>query len=258
MRGWLADKEFPDVAKYIHRTCYLLSQGTPAARIALLYPTSSIWLGDNGKDKTALEVMQELLKNQHDFDVTDERSIESLMALQNGSFLNRSGQPYTAVIIPPVSALSERAISRLNEFEKSGGKVICLGNKPVLTVDKTFLNAPETHLKWAVNEPSGKVTPAVLKALPPQDFVLDKPCEFVKYTHRKWKDADLYFVFNEGDVSVDLNVTLAGKGRIQGWDAMTGQISRIPGKKLSKDRVITRLNLEPRETRFIVVGGNAH
>ncbi len=95
----------------------------------------------------------------------------------------------------------------------------------------------------------------MLEALPPSDFMLETPCESVKYTHRKWKDADLYFIFNEGDESVDRHVTLAGTGKIQEWNAMTGEITPVSGEKAGTDRVATRLNLEPWETRFIVVGG---
>jgi len=28
--------------------------------------------------------------------------------------------------------------------------------------------------------------------------ILDQPCAPVKYVHRHWRDADLYFFFNEG------------------------------------------------------------
>ncbi len=257
MRGWLADERFPAVAKYVHRACYLLSQGTPAAPTAVLYPTASIWLGDNEKDMSALEAMQALLDNQHDFDIIDEHALTSVLTPGNGTLVNRSGQAYSAVVIPPVSALSEKTISRLKEFEKSGGKVITLGKSPVMAVNRSFLNGFETRPEWAVNEPSGKVTPFVLNALPSSDFMLETPCESVKFTHRKWKDADLYFIFNEGDESRELQVTLAGKGVIQEWNAMTGEITPVSGEKAGAGRVTTRLNLKPWETRFLVVGGKA-
>jgi hypothetical protein len=36
-------------------------------------------------------------------------------------------------------------------------------------------------------------------ALPQPDLSLDKPAPAVKYLHRRWRDADFYFVFNESD-----------------------------------------------------------
>lgn len=110
MRGWLADEQFAGVAKYIQRSCYLLSQGTPAAKVAFLYPTSSIWLGNNKADTTAQHIMQHLLATQHDFDVIDEYAIDSLMTLQNGAFINQSGQAYSVVIIPPLNAISKKSL----------------------------------------------------------------------------------------------------------------------------------------------------
>ncbi len=253
MRGWLAHEDFPEVAKYIQRCCYLLSQGVPAAQIAVLFPTTSVWLGENETDEAALEIMQGLLKTQNDFDVIDEYSLGSLMEIHNGSFVNKSGQEYAAIIIPPISAISEKALSRLNEYEKAGGKVISIGNESALAVGKTFLDASEVDISFAVNEPSKGLTNRVMEALPASDFILEKPCEFIKYTHRKWKDADLYFVFNEGEESQELNVTLSGKGKVQVWDAMSGQITEIPYKDIDGDSVMVALEIEAWQTAFIVV-----
>ena len=110
------------------------------------------------------------MKTQHDFDVIDEYSIESQMTIQNGSFVNKSGQNYSTIIIPPVKSISEKVFARLREFENSGGKVISVGNKSVLAVDKTFKNAPNSEVKWAINEPSEKLTNTILAALPESDF----------------------------------------------------------------------------------------
>lgn len=82
MRGWLADEKFSTVAKYVQRACYLLSQGTPAAKIAIYFPTTSIWLGNNEAEESSLTIMQKLLEIQHDFDVVDEQSLQSSMKLE--------------------------------------------------------------------------------------------------------------------------------------------------------------------------------
>ncbi|MDN3669503.1 glycosyl hydrolase [Echinicola jeungdonensis] len=253
MRGWLAREDFPAVAKYIQRCCYLLSHGVPAAQLAVLFPTTSIWLGDNETDKIAVEMMQGLLKTQNDFDVIDEYSLDSLLEIQNGSFINKSGQEYAAIIIPPIRAMSAKALSRLKEFEKAGGIVISIGNESVLSIGKTFLDAPEVDISFEVNEPSNRLTNRVIAALPKSDFILEKPCEYIKYTHRKWKGADLYFIFNEGEDSQDLNVTLSGKGKVQVWDAMSGKIKEIPYKEVDGKSVMVNLKIDAWQTAFIVV-----
>jgi hypothetical protein len=253
MMGWLADERFPEVAKYIHRACYLLSQGTPAAKLALLYPVSSIWLGDHAVDSCAGTIMQQLLDTQNDFDLIDEEAIESQLILQDGGFINKSGQTYTTIIVPPLTALSSGAIDRLKAFQSDGGKVISIGNDSILTVNENFRNAERTPFRWDIEDPSGMLTSEVLDALGDSDFQLDRPSPTVKYIHRRWKDADIYFLFNEGEERQDLNVTLAGTGVLQAWDAMTGQVVDLPAEVKKKGYITTGLRLEPWETRFLVI-----
>ncbi len=255
IRGWLAHEDFPEVAKYIQRSCFLLSQGVPAAQIGVLFPTTSVWLGNNEIDTLALNIMQGLLQTQHDFDVLDEYSIDSTMIIQNGKFINKSGQEYSTIIVPPVKAISESVLLRLKDFEKSGGTVISLDNESVLAVNKTFKDAHKVSPEWKTNEPVGELNSSALKALPPSDFILNKPCKDIKYIHRKWNNADLYFLFNEGKNVQELDVTLSGKGKVQEWDAMTGQISEIPGKQIDGENVGVSFKLEPWQTKFIVVDG---
>ena len=257
MRGWLADEKFSAVAKYVQRACYLLSQGTPAAKIAVYFPTTSIWLGNNGAEESALTLMQKLLDMQLDFDVVDEQSLQSSMKLENGRFINLSGQLYSTVIVPPVSVISKKALSRLKEFKKEGGEVIFLGDQPKLVVDWTFRDAKgPADITWAVHEPLSDLTDAVLGALPPADFHLAHPAPSIKYTHRKWNDADLYFVFNESNQMQDLTITLSGKGKVQLWDAMTGEIQDIADVVTIQEGIRINLQLEPWSTRFFVIDNN--
>lgn len=258
MRGWLADEKFPDVAKYIHRACFLLSQGLPATELAVYYPATSIWLGNKEAEKSALKIMQELLDMQRDFDVVDEQSIDSLLKLKDGNFVNMSGQAYSTVLIPPVSVISQKALTRLEKFKNSGGQVIFLGSGPRMVLDHSFFDANgPADISWATQEPSGELTGKVLEALPQPDFILDHPSASVKYAHRSWKDAELYFVFNESDQAQNQTVTLAGKGLAQFWDAMNGQIKNVNSMVKDKHKIEIELALEPWETRFIIIGGKA-
>lgn len=254
MNGWLSHEDFPQVAKYIHRSCYLLSQGIPAANIAVLFPTTSVWLGHNEIDTLAINIMEQLLEKKHDFDVVDEGALESIMKIQNGCFINKSGQEYSTIIIPPIRAISENVLSRLKAFEKSGGTVISLGNDSVLAIGKTFKDAGKVKTDWKIKDLSEILTSSVLKALPTSDFILDKPCKDIIYTHRKWNDADLYFIFNEGNVNQEFNAKLSGKGIVQVWDAMNGDIREVKSAQKDGGRIAIDLKLAPWETAFVIVG----
>ncbi len=257
LSGWLMSEQFPDVAAYINRTSYILSQGRPAAQIALYHPTTSMWLGDDEANTSVLAIAKSLLERQRDFDFVDEEALCSILKLEGPALTNLSGQQYRAVIIPPVTAISKTAVERLHQFVNAGRKVIFAGRTPSLIPDKTFLNAAEgpVDLSWALLEPSGELTDRVIEALPQPDVLLNEPCPDIKYTHRKLRDADLYFFFNESTSDKHTcTAFLAGKGQAQIWDAMTGRIETIDGAASENGFVRLPLELEPYETRFVFIG----
>lgn len=168
---------------------------------------------------------------------------------------NLSGQGYKTVIIPSVTAISKKAMDRLQAFAKAGGCVVFLGEGPSLVVDKTFLKAGQpVDLSWAIREPSGELTDRVFKAMPKPDVILDQSCPSVKVQHRRWRDADLYFFFNEGTEQQSRNAVLTGSGQAHLWDAASGRIESLAGSSSEKGAVHMPLVLGPHGTRFIVIG----
>lgn len=256
LRGWLGDEEFPATVAYANRATYLLAQGRPAAQIAVYYPTLSMWLGDATVDAGVLQLMQQLLEHQRDFDFINEEAFATALTSEPGALRNRSGQRYRAVIVPPLNAISRLALDRLQTFAKGGGRVIFLGAAPSLVVNRTFVEAGgPPDLPGAVREPSGELSELVLKALPPPDVTFDQPCPPVKYLHRNWRDAELYFFFNESDQPQTRQAVLAGGGAVQVWDADAGGTSILEGAAASGNGTV-RLPLELARygTKFIVIG----
>jgi hypothetical protein len=244
--GWLEADEFPAVAAYVNRASYLLSLGRPAAQIALYFPTSSIWLGDAAADESVWKIARVLLEHQRDFDFADEQALSSLLVMEDGALTNLSGQRYRAVIIPPVSVISKTALERLRAFAESGGCVVFLGHAPALVVDRTFLEASgPADVSWAIREPLGELTPRILEALPHPDVALDRPCAAVKALHRRWRDADAYFFFNESDEGQSRRATLEGRGQVQVWDAASGRIEPLSGATSKNSSVHLPLDLAP-------------
>jgi len=254
-RGYMLDPAFPGLAAATHRAQFLLAQGRPAASIAVYAPTTSFWLGDRDANASLLKISQLLTEAQHDFDFVDETALAEVMTLEKGAFTNLSGQAYRAVIIPSVAAISQAALDRLRAFAQGGGTVISLGRAPALVTKENFLHAGgPAEFVWAVREPSGEITPAVLAALPAPDVSLDRPAPGLKATHRRLRDADVYFLFNEGKEPLTRTVTLAGKGAVQSWEATTGRLSRVAETESAGALVKVPLTLSAGESRFLVIG----
>ena len=245
---------FPPVAKYINRATYLLTSGRPAAQIAVYFPTSSMWLGDDESNKSNLAIVQKLLEKQLDFDFVDEQALSSVLIVNKGALVNLSGQSYKAVIVPSITAISKAASDKLKAFVAAGGKVILMGREPSILVEQTFLKSKgPDKMEWAIREPSGELTQTVINALPQADVTLDQPSPSVKYLHRHIKDGELYFFFNEGTKKQTAKATLFGTGKPELWNAFTGMIETISGTSSNKGYITLPLTLEPYETKFIII-----
>ncbi len=245
---------FPPVAGYINRATFLLSQGRPACNIAIYFPTSSMWYGDNESYTSTLAITQQLLEQQRDFDFIDEQALTSILTIDKGSLKNLSSQTYQVVIVPSVNVISKASLLKLQQFVSSGGKVIFVGNLPALATDINFLDAVKPgDLNWAIQEPSGKIIPEILNFLPAPDIKIDKSCPNIKYLHRKLNDAELYFLFNEGKEKQSFKVTFTGKGQAQLWDAVTGQVSTLQKAVNEKDAISSPISFDPYETKFIII-----
>ena len=248
--------EAPMLAWYTNRAGYLMAIGRPAAQVGLYHPVNSLWMGDEAADRSTTKLGWQLLEHQVDWDYFDEQSLSSVATIEGGGFKNLSGQVYRAIVVPSTTVISRTGLERLQAFTKAGGKVIFVGKTPSLVVDKTFLNAKDTpDLSFAtLTEPSGDITPQVLATLPKPDVRLDSAFPRLTYTHRSWRDADMYFLFNESNKAESRVATLAGHGTAQAWDLATGEIHPLEGASVQADGVAVPLTLGPYEAKVIVVG----
>lgn len=248
--GWFGDTKFPLVAQYANRVSYLLSNGKPAANIAVYYPTDSEWLGDQKADSSALELCRTLLENQHDFDFVDDYAITKVLEPIGNGLKNLSGQVYHTILIPSVTAMPKTVLDQLKKFAASGGKVIFTSDKPTIIVEKSFRSAGSTYdFSWAISEKEKQI----FQHLPEPDLKLSKTSPLVKYTHRKFTDGDLYFVFNEGDTTAETDVILSGKGKVRFWDAVSAEIKMIKNIQSANGKLKIHLGIAPWETKIITI-----
>jgi len=83
---------------------------------------------------------------------------------------------------------------------------------------------------------------------------LDAAFARLAYTHRTWRDAEMYFFFNESNQTESRTATLAGRGQAQAWDLATGEIHAITGATAETGSVRVPLVLGPYEAKVVVVG----
>lgn len=250
----------PMIAWYANRAGYLMAIGRPAAQVGLYHPGNTIWMGGDAAteaDRSTTKLGWQLFEHQVDWDYFDEQSLSDVATIADGGFKNLSGQVYKAIVLPSMTVITRTGLARLKAFAQAGGKVIFVGKTPSLVLDKTFMDAKEKpDLSFAtLIEASGDITPAVLAALPKPDVKLDSEFARLTYTHRKWTDGDMYYLFNESNKPETRVATIEGHGTAQDWDLATGEIHPMTGATADgADAVKIPLVLAPYEAKVIVVG----
>ena len=246
----------PMLEWYTDRAGYLMAIGRPAAQVGLYYPSNSMWMGDEESDRSMTKLGWQLFEHQVDWDYFDEQSLSSVATIEDGGFKNLSGQVYRAIVFPSTTVITRTGLERLQAFVKAGGKVIFVGKAPTLVVDKTFRDAKDApNLSFAtLIESSGDITARVIAALPKPDVKLDAEFPRLTYNHRSWRDAEVYFFFNESNQVESRVATIAGHGQAQTWDLATGEIHPLPAATAEDDMVRIPLTLGPYEAKVIVVG----
>ena len=130
LRSFYGDPGFPTLSAHVNRLCYLLGEGRPAAQVGVYIPSSSFWFNDRAANTAFLALVHQLLQHQRDLDFVDEYALAKTLKLQGPALVNLSGQGYRAILVPPVTAISQAALDNLQAFSKAGGKVIFFGSTP--------------------------------------------------------------------------------------------------------------------------------
>ena len=277
--SYMGEPGFADLLSYTRRMSFLMSMGRPDASVALLLPSSSLWLGNEATDTAFVSTERLLSEHQIDFDIVNEDALaHDLKALQ-GSFETRSGNRYRTVILPTPKVLSRDAVARLKSFARGGGKVVFLGGTPALIAKLTLRDAiasTPADFAWATvvdaqlpptptppaysptQAPQPQLVPsevleAVISANTAPVLQSDDTNTALRGMRRKWKDADVYLFFNEGAQPIDSAITLMSKGRIvERWNPQTGQVAPLQTTR-SNGHPMLRLNLQPYEISVMVV-----
>ena len=279
LSGYMGDPGFPDLVTYVRRMSYLMAMGRPDASVALYLPSSSMWLGDRDSDTQFVSTERLLSEHQIDFDIVSDDALARDLKTGKGSFETLSGNRYRSVILPDPLVISSQAFARLKAFAQGGGKVLFIGGTPKWIAAQTIRDAKAatpSDFSWAKIvdaqlpptptppqfPPTAPLQPqvvpdAILAALhatvPEATVRLDSADPALKVMKRRWADADVYLLFNEGQQPSEHTVTLSSDGKtVESWDAQTAAIEPINVTRQAGGLSV-RFKLDPYATRVLVV-----
>jgi hypothetical protein len=146
-------------------------------------------------------------------------------------------------------------VKQLQAFAREGGQVIFTGTRPAISQGINFLQAGGAPvLSWArqTNENTLDAVLAPLKS----DVRFQQPAPAIRYLHRHWQGAELFFFFNESDQPFNQPVMLQALGELQEWNLETGSIKKLKPIGVKKDASLVDMPLGPYESKVLVVVKN--
>lgn len=239
-------QEMDKVLNCTERLSYLLSQGYHRADVAILYPVEPVVAGNgNGSVQCAFKLGQELYSKGVDFDFMDYESL-ARTSIQNKE-LRVSGERFKVLVIPSMKTIRYASLQKAIEFQRAGGKVICVGGRPQYT-EKGKLDTQEKQ--WAdelfgLNE--SEVFAYVDKAFT-RDFKAEQE-KSAHIMHRVIGKRDVYAVYN---VKKGTTCYFRSLGGVELWDPFTGKTKSISVMKVDKEGTYISMPLNAADLQLIV------
>ena len=251
--NWMTDPGMKPLNDYLNRVGWMMQQGTPGARIAVYYPTATLWTGSRAVDPDLVQISSLLLSHQRDFDWVDDDAFPEALEVKGASLENLSGQKYSTLIIPSCDVITLKAWRKIEEFASRGGKVLFWGRYPRRLAGRSFTETvPVPDLGGAFVEPSVGWSPAVEAALPVPEITLRGGGEGVTYTRRHLDGLDIFLVFNETETERTFTASFDAVGRVRQWDGYDGLSSEV-ASSIKGGRTEVEMTLTPWECRLLTV-----
>lgn len=134
-------KEYSAVEDHFARVNSALTRGKPVVKVGVIHPVESFWLhwGPNDKSGLLRESLDErfenitkwLIEGSIDFDFISE-SILPTQCAKGSNPLKVGEMEYDAIVVPGCETLRSTTIERLKAFKEKGGKLIFMGDAPLL------------------------------------------------------------------------------------------------------------------------------
>ena len=271
-------------ADYTARLTSAMTGGEHIAKVAVLYPMSSVWsdfIPGLEMTCTAQEIEEafaplgEALQRIHrDFVVVDEQSFAQ--ARVEGNTFRVNDLSFNALILPKMSAIHEDALEALRRVAQSC-VTIAVGDNALRVLKKdsggrgsrraegiqpldparqeprppeSVLPAEIPGVRLSAGRRFADLEQELSQVAP--DVMIDRAPD-VQYLHRRTEGKDLYFFANTGREALDTVVSLETVGLADLWDAETGTRRTAPRQRVAGDRLEVPLHFPPMGSHLVVI-----
>jgi len=249
---------------YFARLTFMLTRGRHVADVLLIHNIESAWAGFSPEDSKEIDALNQklvsiseaLLGSHHDFDFGDETLLAKYGRVSGKELRVKSGR-YSVVVVPPCLTLRSSTLDLLERFMKHRGNVLVVGSPPGLMDGRPSERPAEVLGRAMPTKSNGKALKKNLrKALAPRIEVLNDQGQDAAGIYVQQRDVKLqqvYFLANTSRTdAVQAAVRLPGSGRLERWDAETGEAEPLKTRRRGKF-LEAELHFEPMGSHLLVL-----
>ncbi len=251
-------EKMPGFNTYVSRCQYMLQQGIFVGDV--LYSCGENNPNDHVQPEGALSI-----PSGYDYDVCDPKAIYERISVKNGKLMLPDGLRYRLLVLPDDPTMTLKMLSRLDEMV-SADAVIVGRTKPKFS--PSLADKPEqmeqfqklADALWDGGKIiSDKTVAEALRDIAPPDFEARGAKDFVRHIHRFDKGTDIYFIASSANVAQQFEAVFRTKADVSPilMDAVTGEVRALPEYRIENGRTIIPMNLDPKQSYFIVFGDEA-
>lgn len=256
---------------YLRRCMFMLQRGKPVGDVCY-------FIGEDAPKMTGIRDPE--LPKGYSYDYINAEVIEKRLSVENGRLVLPDGVSYSVMVLPPQSTMRPKVLKRIGDLVRQGAVV--LGNPPVSSPSLQGYPASDSevnslvHTIWqncdgnkvkSVAYGKGRVyrgtdLQTVLNDLhvkADMHVALGTP---LLYIHRQMADADIYFLTNQSDSSINVPATFRVSGKQpELWNPVTGEVRSLPDYRQDSTGTEVPLQFQPSQSWFVVfrhpISGNS-
>ncbi|MET1056624.1 MAG: glycosyl hydrolase [Pedobacter sp.] len=260
---WFYDMDI--FLQYIKRANMMLQQGNYVADAAY-------FIGEDAPKMTG--VQDPKLPQGYSFDYINAEVIKSRVSVKDGRLVLPDGMSYKMLVLPKLTNIRPEVLLKIKELVNQGA--VIWGMKP--ETSPSLQNYPEADqkVKKLADELWGNIDGKTVKVntfgkgMVISGMDIQESLELIKlapdckitpklagsnilFTHRTLADAEIYFISNQEDKTVDFSAAFRASGYTpQLWNPVDGSIHDLPQAMQNGALTTIPLKLAPVESVFIV------
>jgi hypothetical protein len=242
---------------YVNRVQFLMQQGLFVADVLYYY-------GDHVPNFARLKSADPArVLPGYDYDVCNEDVLANRLSVRDGRLVLPDGMSYRVLVLPDLDVVSPSALRKVRDLVAAGATVVgrrplratgLLGDAEVAAVASELWDRAPSGKGRVVSDRDARDVLATAGVLPDFECSPARPAGQIEFIHRRSREADIYFLSNQGEGAESLQAVFRVRGMApELWDPETGAVSPLPVFDSTSDgRTRVPLNLDPYGTAVVV------